>query len=190
MTFRETFIDFLRTGLFLRANNGSHRSGMICVLLWVGWLVGNFFACRATSPSCCRATSEPNSFIQSCFKEILGGGRCDAQTFSFLTSPVSIRTTLLHEERWRSIEFDRTLEPLLLNKFNVNPIHRVLIFPMMYACTVQDAVLSSRLSQDLCVLFIHRIHRQKECCLSVAQILSSWCNPELMMECKLIAHPT
>ena len=56
-------------------------------------LIGNFFACRATSPSGCRATSDPNSFIQSCFYEIFGGGRGDANTFSYLTSPVSIRTT-------------------------------------------------------------------------------------------------
>ena len=40
-----------------------------------------------------RATSEPNSFIQSCFKEIVGGTRRDANTFSYMTSPVSIRTT-------------------------------------------------------------------------------------------------
>ena len=52
-------------------------------------LVGNFFACRTISPSGCRTTSEPNSFIQSCFKEIFGGGRGDAKTFSDMTSPFS-----------------------------------------------------------------------------------------------------
>ena len=31
--------------------------------------------------------------VQSCFKEIFGGGRGDAYIFSYLTSPVSIRTT-------------------------------------------------------------------------------------------------
>ena len=50
---------------------------------WVGW---ERFACRATSPSGCRVTSEPYSFIQSCFKEIFGGGRGDAYTFSYMTS--------------------------------------------------------------------------------------------------------
>ena len=43
MTFRETCNDFLSTGTFSPSkHNGSHRSGMICVLLWVGWLVGNY----------------------------------------------------------------------------------------------------------------------------------------------------
>ena len=38
-------------------------------------------------------------------------------------------------------------------KFDVDPIHRVLMFlPLLYACTVQDAVLPSQLSQDLYVL--------------------------------------
>ena len=56
----------------------------------VGW---ELFACRATSPSVCRATFEPTSNIQSCFKEIFGGGRGDADTFSCMSSPVSILTT-------------------------------------------------------------------------------------------------
>ena len=68
------------------AHNGSLRSVMISIWVWLGW---EPFACRATSPSGCRATSEPNSFIQSCFKEIFGGGRGDAYTFSCMTSPVS-----------------------------------------------------------------------------------------------------
>ena len=39
----------------------------------------------------------------------------------------------------------------------------------LYACTVQDAVLPSRSYQDLCVYFLHKIHRQKENRLSFAQ---------------------
>ena len=54
----------------------------LLVLSWFGfgfsWVHWELFACRATSPSACRATSEPKSFIQSCFKEIFGGGRSDA----------------------------------------------------------------------------------------------------------------
>ena len=42
--------------------------------------------------SVCRATSEPNSFIQSCFKEMFGSCRNDVYTFSYITSPISIRT--------------------------------------------------------------------------------------------------
>ena len=58
-----------------------------------GWLNWEPLDCRTTSPSGCRATSEPNSFIQSCFKEIFGGGRGDMYTFPYMTSPVSILTT-------------------------------------------------------------------------------------------------
>ena len=39
------------------------------------------------------ATCEPNSFIQSCFKEIFGGRRGDTYTFSYVISPDSITTT-------------------------------------------------------------------------------------------------
>ena len=37
-----------------------------------------------------QATSESNSFIQLCLKEIVGGGRGDTYTFSYVISPVSI----------------------------------------------------------------------------------------------------
>ena len=56
-------------------------------------LIVNFMLVEQLSLSGCRATSEPNSSIQSCFKEIFGGGRGDAKTFSYMASPVSIRTT-------------------------------------------------------------------------------------------------
>ena len=39
-------------------------------------------------------TSESNSFIQLSLKEIVGGGRCDINTFSYIISPDSITTTL------------------------------------------------------------------------------------------------
>ena len=39
------------------------------------------------------ATSESNSFIQLSLKEIVGGGRGDAYTFSFMISAASITTT-------------------------------------------------------------------------------------------------
>ena len=56
-------------------------------------LVGNFLLVEQLLLLVCRATSEPNSFIRSCFKKIFGGGRGDAYSFSYMTSPVSIRTT-------------------------------------------------------------------------------------------------
>ena len=57
---------------------------------WVNWELVN---CCTTCPSGRWAAFGPNSFIQSCFKEILGGGRGDANTFSYMTSPFSILTT-------------------------------------------------------------------------------------------------
>ena len=59
-----------------------------------GWVARKIFACRATSPCGCRATFEPNSLFHSCFSEIFGGGRGDIKTFSYMTSSVSILTTL------------------------------------------------------------------------------------------------
>ena len=67
------------------------QTTVFTVLSWSGFGFGcldwELLDCRATSPSGCRATSEPNSFIQSCFKEIFGRRRGDAYTFSYMTSP-------------------------------------------------------------------------------------------------------
>ena len=66
------------------------------VLSWsgfgFGWFKWELLNCCTTCPSGRWATSEPNSFIQSCFKEILGRCRSDASSFSFLTSKISILT--------------------------------------------------------------------------------------------------
>ena len=71
----ETCIDFLSTRRGrLFCQYGSARFG------WLGWL-----------SSACRASSETNSFIQSFLKEIFGGGRGDAYTFSHMISSVSTR---------------------------------------------------------------------------------------------------
>ena len=58
-----------------------------------GWVDWELCACRATSPSGCRATSEPDSFTKLCFKEIFGGGRGDAYTYLVYDLSFSIRTT-------------------------------------------------------------------------------------------------
>ena len=76
---KRTCFDLLRTGCFscssLRANNGFHRSIMIWVSIWF-WLSSNFWT---------------QFFIQSCFKEIFGGGRGDAYTFLCMTSTFGIQ---------------------------------------------------------------------------------------------------
>ena len=61
------------------SNNGLLRS----IMVWVwSWFVWKLLDCWTTCPSGRWTTSEPNSFIQSCFSEIFGGGRGDAYTFS------------------------------------------------------------------------------------------------------------
>ena len=71
----------------------SGRPDLSRIGLGVGWVGWKNFACRATSPSGCRATFEPNSFVHSCFSEIFGGGRGGMPTCSFQTSPVFSLTT-------------------------------------------------------------------------------------------------
>ena len=70
--------------------------------LWVGF-------CWESSPP--PATSEPNSFIQLSLKEIFGGGRGDAYTFSTSISPDSIIIAFgiqwAWSVSWRIIAFDR-----------------------------------------------------------------------------------
>ena len=53
--------------------------------------------------------------------------------------------------------------------------------------TMQDAVLSGRLSQDLCVLFIGCTAVKNTVCL-LLKFCPPGINPEFVMESKLIAH--
>ena len=55
--------------------------------LTIGSLVFGWVCWESSPPP---ATSEPNSFLQLSLKEIFGGGRGDAYTFSYMISPVSI----------------------------------------------------------------------------------------------------
>ena len=134
---------------------------------WVGW-----------EPSACRATSEPISLFQSCFKEIFGGGRDDAYTFSYMICPSfhpnNFQDTISWEcfvkndgVRSRLIE----LQSFLQSKIDVDPIYCVL---MSFPCFMQ-VLCTTRYTQvdriRIFVFFVHRFHRQKEC-LFVAQILS------------------
>ena len=66
------------------------------------------------------------------------------------------------------------LQSFLVNKFAVDPIHRVLMFLSCFT----HLLCKTRCSQvdriRILVFFILGIHKQKEYCLSVAQILTSW----------------
>ena len=85
--------------VFLPSCMLSGRPDLSRIGFGVGWVgLGTFCltsrsGCRATSPSDCRATIEPNSLFHSCFNEIFGGGRDDMFTFSYKTSPVVILKT-------------------------------------------------------------------------------------------------
>ena len=60
---------------------------------------------------------------------------------------------------------------------------------MLYACIVQDAVLPSRSCQDpYGSLFIGPTDVKNTVCL-LLKFCPPGINPELMMECNLIAHP-
>ena len=80
------------------------------------------------------------------------------------------------------------LKPFLLSKFDVDQIHRVLMFlPRFLLVPCKTRCFQVNYIQ-ISMYFVHRIHGCKEYRLSFAQILTS--NPESMMECNLIAHPT
>ena len=75
-------------------------------------------------------------------------------------------------------------------KIDVDPIYCVL---MSFPCFIH-VLCTTRYTQvhhiRILVIFVHRINRQKEYCLSFAQTLDLQVfNPELMIECKLNAHP-
>ena len=82
------------------------------------------------------------------------------------------------------------LESFLNSKIDVDPIHRIFMF---LPCIMQVLCKTRCFQVDrvrILVFFVHGIHKQKEYCLSVAQFLSSKYRSLLMIECKLIAHPT
>ena len=161
-------------------------------------LIVNFFPCCTTCPSGRWATSEPNSFIQSCSKKILGGGRSDAYTFVKNFSsfhPNNFRNTIswkcfVKNDSVRSCLIE--LQSFLQSKVDVDPTHRVLMFlpSFMHVLCMTRCIQVDRIR--ILMVFCPR-DPQAERILSVGLLLKFWppgINPELMMEMKLIAHPT
>ena len=154
--------------------------------LGFGWLNWEIFACRPTTPSGCRATSEPKSFIQSCCREIFGRrpkwriyfSRIWILQFPSVQLSGYNKLGAFREEWKRSIASDRT--PTFSSEQDyVDPIYHSLMFlPCVIAGIVHDVVHSSQSCQDLCSLSIR----------SIGRILSLWLlkfclpgiNPELM----------
>ena len=75
---QDSFVDFLsnRTGWLLTLSNSLRFYTCFFLFGWVCW--------ESSPPP---ATSQPNSFIQLSLKDIFGGGRDDAYTFSCMISP-------------------------------------------------------------------------------------------------------
>ena len=155
----------------------------LTVLSWsrfgFGWFNWELLDCWATSSSGCRATSAPNSFIQSCFKEILEEAE-ETHIFSRIWllqfPPEQLsgynKTRVFREEWWRSIVSDRT-SILFSEQGWCRPNTPCFdVSSTLCACTVQDAVLPGRSSQDPCGLCPWDSQAEKNC-LSVAQIVSS-----------------
>ena len=132
---------------------------------WVGW-----------EPSACRAAPEPNSFIQSCFKENLWRlSRWFIYFFVrnfFSFHPNNFRDTI----SWECIvktdgvrSRPRELQSFPQSKIDVDPTHCVL---MSLPCFMH-VLCKTRCSQvyrlRILVVLIHRFHKQKEYCLSFAQ---------------------
>ena len=164
----------------------------------IGFRVGWFdWTLLDSCPTSARwAWSEPNFLSHSCFKEIFGGGRGDMYTFSYMTSPVSIQTTFGIQQAecvsWRMIAFDRVW-------WNVNPFLIARLMSTQYTASwcrfhalcgycARRGTLKSIFSGSLWLLSIGSISRKNTVCL----LLEFWppgINPELMIECRLHAHP-
>ena len=77
------------------------------------------------------------------------------------------------------------------SKIDVNPNTPYFdVSSILCACIVQDAVLPSRSYQDPCVLYSIGFTSRKNTVCLLLNFCPPGINPELMMECKLIAHPT
>ena len=180
---------------FLRANNRFHRSIMIWVWVWLAWL-GTF----CLSPNFIFWLS--SNFWTQIFHPVMFQGnlwrrprwRKNLLVFDFSGfHPNNFRDTISWE-CFVKIDSVRSsligIQSFLPSKVDVDPIHRIFgVSSMFCACIVQDAVLPNRSCQDPYVLFPWDPLAER--ILSVLlNICPSGINPELMMECKLIAHPT
>ena len=141
---------------------------------------------------------ESKSFIQSCFKEIFGGSRGDAfflLVFDFSSfHPNNFRG----EISWECFVKNDSVRSCVIET-SILSVDQVVFRPntpyfdvssMLCACIVHDAVLPSRSCQDPCVRCpVGSTGRKNTLCL-LLKICPPGINPELMMECKLTAHPT
>ena len=163
-------------------------------------LVGRILPCRATFPSGCWTTFEPNSLVQSWRSEISGGGRGDMNAFSWKSSQVFNLTNFLHTISWKCFLKDDSIrssviefQSFLNSKIDVDPNKLcldVFFSALCRYCAVRGSFLRSSItSGSLWLLSIRSTSKKNIVCL----LLESWppgINPQLRMECKLIEHPT
>ena len=155
----------------------------------------SFSACEVSCLSGRWASSEPKSLFQSCFKEIFGGGRGDVYIFleydfsSF--HPNNFRNTtswkcFVKNDGVRSSLTE--LQSFPHSKIDVDPTHCVL---MSLPCCMHVLCMTSFKSivtGSLWFLSMGFTGRKNTVCL-LLKFGPPGNNPELMMECKLIAHP-
>ena len=171
---RETCIYFLEVGalFFLRANNVSPR--FIMIWIWSGWL-GTF--CLSN-----------NFWTPHFLHPIIFQGKILEETEvtqTLLQFPINFRDTIVLECFMQNDgvrPFVMELRSFLQSQVDVNPMHRILFFSMLYACIAHDAVHSSRSYQDPCVF----CPKDPETVCLFLKFCPPGVNPELMMECKLI----
>ena len=81
------------------------------------------------------------------------------------------------------------LQSFLQNKVDVDPTHRILMFLPCFVHVLCKTLCFQTVSGSLCSLFIGSTSMENTVCL-LLKFCPPRINPELMMECKLIAHPT
>ena len=163
-------------------------------VLTIGFLI---FGWVCWESSLLPATSEPNSFIQSCLKEIFGAVEVihilsRVWFLQFPSEQLSGYNKLgVYCKGWlRSIVFDRT-STLSFEQAWYQPNTQCFwcFFHALCMYRARRGASKSIFSGSLCSLSIGSTGRKNTVC----RLLKFWppgTNPELMMECKLIAHPT
>ena len=143
------------------------------------------------------ATSEPNFFIQMSLNKRNLRRRSRWRMYFLVHDFPSFHHNSFRDTRsWECVIKDDCVRSCLIelysflsSKFDVDPIHSVLMFLLLFWwCHARRGASRSILFGSLCSFFVGSTDMKNTVCL-----LLKFCppdiNPEFMMECKLIAHP-
>ena len=159
---KRTCFDLLGTGRFscssLRANNGFHRSIMIWVWVWLAWL-GTFGV--MFQGNLWRVTRWRKNFLVHDFSSVHPNNFRDTISWKCFVKNDSVRSRLIE------------LQSFHQSKIDVDQIHRVLMFLPCFMHVLCKTWCFQFDFLRIFVVFVHGIHKQKEYCLSVTQILTS-----------------